>query len=74
MSYHIVQGNMEYSIKMRNSTLPTLAGEDITISVIGGIAYANSARIISTDILLNNGVMHVIEKYANSHRLQPMTD
>jgi hypothetical protein len=59
---------------MRNSTIPTLAGEDITISVIDGIAYANSARIISTDILLNNGVMHVIDKYANSHRSQPMMD
>ena len=55
---------------MQNSTIRTLVGEDINISVTDGTAYANSASIISTDVLLNNGVMHVVASIRTPHHSQ----
>jgi uncharacterized surface protein with fasciclin (FAS1) repeats len=60
--YHMVTGRVLYSTEMTNETLSTLAGEDVHFSVIDGVGYVNSARLVSTDILLNNGVLHVISE------------
>lgn len=60
--YHMVPQRVMYSSRMRNETLSTEAGEDLHLSVIDGTAYVNSARVVSTDVLLNNGVMHVLSE------------
>lgn len=64
-NYHMIPGQALYSTDLQNATLSTLAGEDLNVSVIDGVAFINSARVESTDVLINNGVMHVISEYAS---------
>jgi uncharacterized surface protein with fasciclin (FAS1) repeats len=64
LSYHVVQGTVGYSTALSNNTkLPTLNGEelDIVIDAEGGV-FVNSARVINADILIENGVLHVIDE------------
>ena len=60
--YHMVPRRVIYSTRMHNETLPTEAGEDLHLYVVDGRAYVNSARVVSTDVLLNNGVMHLLSE------------
>ncbi|EEP79688.1 predicted protein [Uncinocarpus reesii 1704] len=65
MSYHVVKDKIVYSVDMTNQSLSTEAGEDLHLSVINGSAFVNSAKIVSTDLLVNNGVAHVISDVLN---------
>lgn len=62
MNYHVARG-VYYSVNMTNKTIQSLSGSDLHMSVIDGTAFINSAKVVSTDLLLNNGVLHVLEKY-----------
>jgi len=67
LQYHVVQGTVGYSTTLANNTkLPTLNSEelDITISADGAV-FVNAARVINADILLENGVLHVIDEVLN---------
>ncbi|XXG99589.1 hypothetical protein Hte_005929 [Hypoxylon texense] len=65
LGYHVVNGSVNYSTDLDNSTLTTVNGQDITISVVNGTVYVNSARVTVPDILLENGVVHVIDQVLN---------
>lgn len=65
LNYHVIPGQVVHSSDMTNKTLPTIEGTDVHMSVIDGVAFINSAKIVATDLLVNNGVLHVLEKYAN---------
>jgi transforming growth factor-beta-induced protein len=43
----------------------TLNGENITITAEGNNVYVDSAQLIQTDILIANGVMHIIDNVLN---------
>ncbi|KAK2858355.1 hypothetical protein FQN49_004812, partial [Arthroderma sp. PD_2] len=64
-NYHIVKGKVLYSPDLEGESHPTYADKDLHISVIDGRAFVNSARIESTDLLVNNGVLHVISDVLN---------
>jgi hypothetical protein len=61
--YHAIPGILAYSSTMRNGTvLPTVQGGAITIyEEEDGSMYANDVRILATDYLISNGVMHTID-------------
>lgn len=63
LTYHAVPGIVAYSPSMRNGTvLPTVQGAEITIYMgENSTIYANNARILATDYLISNGVMHTID-------------
>jgi uncharacterized surface protein with fasciclin (FAS1) repeats len=64
LDYHIVvgQGGPLYSTNLTNgTTLRTLAGETLSISMIANSRFVNSARILTPDLLISNGVMHVLD-------------
>lgn len=62
LQYHVVAGSVIYSSLITgNTTLETLGGGNITISVIDGSVYVNSAKVITPDVLVANGVVHVID-------------
>ncbi|KAF3065261.1 Transforming growth factor-beta-induced protein ig-h3 [Daldinia childiae] len=63
--YHVVNGSVNYSADLQNTTLTAANGQDITITILNGTAYANSAKITVPDILLENGVVHVIDQVLN---------
>lgn len=64
LDYHIVvgQGGPIYSANLTNgTTLRTLAGETLSISMIANSRFVNSARILTPDLLISNGVVHVLD-------------
>ncbi|XEV04047.1 hypothetical protein FSHL1_009334 [Fusarium sambucinum] len=66
MGYHIVPGKVLVSTDLENATsLKTLEGEDTYIRQIGNEKFINSAKIITTDILISNGILHIISNVNN---------
>ena len=41
--------------------LPTLAGTKLTVSIIEGVVRVGDAKLLSTDLLADNGVVHEID-------------
>jgi len=65
LGYHVVAGTVGYSSSLMNGTLTTANGEDVDISIIGGDVFVDSARVIMPDVLIANGVVHVIDRVLN---------
>ncbi len=60
LTYHVVSGKLMAADVVTYSTLPTVQGEDLTITTTGGVKV-NEANVIQTDIECSNGVIHVID-------------
>ena len=65
LNYHVINGTIGYSSTLSNTTLPTLNGAEVTISVVDGEVFVNSARVVTPDVLVANGVVHVIDNVLN---------
>lgn len=69
LDYHIVNGSngfVGYSASLPNATvLRTRQGGNLTITSASNSLFVNSARVIQQDLLLANGVMHVIDNFLN---------
>ena len=62
LKYHIVP-NVFYSTSLRNVSVATADGVNLTITVFpDGSVFANNAKVIIPDVLVANGVVHVIDK------------
>lgn len=65
LRYHVVNGTVAYSSDLENTTLTTLNGEEITISIIDDEVFVNSAKVTTPDVLVANGVVHIIDSVLN---------
>jgi uncharacterized surface protein with fasciclin (FAS1) repeats len=67
LTYHVVNGTVGYSSGIENGTvLTTLNGQNLTITVGDeGRIFVNSARVTIADVLVANGVVHVIDEVLN---------
>ena len=67
LEYHVVVGHALYSSDIVPGSLPTLLGAQfpVTVYVEGDAVFVNGARVINTDILTSNGVLHVIDAVLN---------
>jgi transforming growth factor-beta-induced protein len=55
-----------YSTRLTNGTeFLTQQGENITILHFGNSIYVNSAQVLTTDVLIANGVVHIIDNVLN---------
>lgn len=63
--YHIVTGFIGYSTRLTNGlTLQTVEGANLTIRIAkDGSKWVNGAKIIASDYLVANGVLHTIDQY-----------
>ena len=65
LSYHVViaeSGGPCYSPLLTNTTsLKTLQGNEIKVSSASNSIFANSARVLTSDLLISGGVVHVID-------------
>lgn len=60
--YHIVNGAYSGSMVANRSTLPTLMGENLNVSVdAGSIRLNDSTGFTTTDIQASNGTLHIID-------------
>ncbi|KAL8344238.1 hypothetical protein RB601_004665 [Gaeumannomyces tritici] len=63
MNYHVVDGQLPlYSAQLRNQSVNTLNGAQLTFTNNSGVMFVNGARIVQPNVLTNNGVMYVIDK------------
>jgi len=66
LTYHVINGTIAYSPSLGNVSIPTLGGGRVNITVSpAGQVYVNQARVINPDILVANGVVHVIDNVLN---------
>ncbi|KAI4258372.1 MAG: hypothetical protein LQ352_001221 [Teloschistes flavicans] len=65
LDYHIVNtSTVGYSSSLPNGTvLRTRSGQNLTITFASNSLFVNQARIIQQDLLIANGVMHVIDNF-----------
>ncbi|KAK7717853.1 hypothetical protein SLS57_006229 [Botryosphaeria dothidea] len=68
LTYHVVNGTVAYSTTLRpgEQTLTSLNGGQLTVRVQDdGNVFVNGARVVLTDVLIANGVVHVIDNVLN---------
>jgi uncharacterized surface protein with fasciclin (FAS1) repeats len=59
-----VQGVVGYSSVLSNATLMTVNGANLTITLEGGNVFVNSAKVVTPNVLVAGGVVHVIDRFA----------
>lgn len=61
LSYHVVAGQVMGSDVKNMSSAETLAGPSLSISTDYGSVRVNDAKVVQTDVMASNGVIHVID-------------
>ncbi|KAI9694785.1 MAG: hypothetical protein M1822_000401 [Bathelium mastoideum] len=63
LEYHVISGTVGYSTLLTNGELiPTLDnGANVTITLGNGTVKVNQANVVIPDVLVANGVVHVID-------------
>jgi transforming growth factor-beta-induced protein len=77
LEYHVVNGShsVGYSANLPNGTvLRTRQGGNLTITFASNSLFVNSARVLQEDILIANGVIHVIDNILdyNASNIRPV--
>jgi uncharacterized surface protein with fasciclin (FAS1) repeats len=66
LEYHVINGTVGYSslltTNLANESFPTLIGTEVAIEFMDKKVFVNSAAVTIADIIVANGVMHVIDK------------
>ncbi|TVY85341.1 Fasciclin-like arabinogalactan protein [Lachnellula suecica] len=69
LEYHVINGTVGYSslltTGLANESFPTLAGGNVMVEAVNGKVFINSAMVTITDIIVSNGVLHVIDNVLN---------
>ncbi|KAF9765390.1 hypothetical protein IL306_002334 [Fusarium sp. DS 682] len=65
LKYHVVNNTLGYSSTLKNGSLTTSEGEKLNIVVHNGTVFVNEAKVIVPDVLIANGVVHVIDAVLN---------
>lgn len=61
LTYHVVPGKVLASDVVKLSGAKTVQGQQIDIAVKNGQVSVDAAKVLKTDILTSNGVIHVID-------------
>ena len=60
LTYHVVPGMMMAADVVKATSLPTVQGQSLAVMVNGGVRV-DDAHVVQTDIVADNGVIHVID-------------
>ncbi|KAF6829324.1 fasciclin domain-containing protein [Colletotrichum musicola] len=74
LSYHVVAGSVLYSPDVTNTSLATLGGSNLTVSVVNETVFVNNAKVVVPNILVANGVVHVIDGVLNPNNTSAQPD
>ena len=61
LTNHLVRGKVTADDVVRLNSAETVAGQSVTISNSYGVKV-NDAKVIKTDIIASNGIIHVVDK------------
>merc|ERR1712039_624775 len=69
LSYHVIEGTVAYSSDLSNTSLTTLQGDDVEITIADGAVMVNNATVTNANILFAGGVIHVIDQVLNPNQM-----
>jgi len=61
LQYHAVVGSVVFSQDIVNGTALPLSGQPIQLNVVDGTVFINQAKVVIPNVILANGVAHVID-------------
>jgi uncharacterized surface protein with fasciclin (FAS1) repeats len=61
LNYHVVQGKVLYSQLIGEGSEVTAEGGSLNFRVENGGLFVNGARVVASDVLVGNGVVHVVD-------------
>ena len=61
LTYHVVPGRVLAAQVVKMDSAKTVNGQSLTISRNGGTVKVDNTKVVKTDILCSNGVIHVID-------------
>ena len=65
LEYHVINGTVAYSTLLSNTSIATLNGANVKISLRGNSVFVNGAEVLVPNVLVGNGVVHVIDNVLN---------
>lgn len=60
LKYHVVAGAVAAK-DVKSGMVPTVEGQSITVKADSGGVMVDNAKVVATDVLATNGVIHVID-------------
>ena len=60
LTYHVVAGNVP-AAKVKTGAVKTVQGQSLNVNASSSGVRVNDARVVKTDIMASNGVIHVID-------------
>lgn len=60
LTYHVVPGKV-MAAQVKPGPVKTVQGQPLTVSASYGTVMINNAKVVKTDIIASNGVIHVID-------------
>merc|ERR1711877_15341 len=64
-AFQDIEGTVAYSSDLSNTSLTTLQGDDVEITIANGAVMVNNATVTNANILFAGGVIHVIDQVLN---------
>jgi transforming growth factor-beta-induced protein len=61
LTYHVVSGKVMAADVMKTTSAETVNGQSAKVAVVDGKVTIDDANVIATDIVCDNGVIHVID-------------
>jgi transforming growth factor-beta-induced protein len=61
LTYHVVSGKVMAADVVKLKSAKTVQGQNAKITVKGGEVMVDGAKVVKTDIVTDNGVIHVID-------------
>lgn len=61
LTYHVVPGKVTALDVAKMKSAKTVNGKSITIAQSGGSVMVDNAKVVKTDVMASNGVVHVID-------------
>ncbi|GAM90074.1 hypothetical protein ANO11243_081140 [Dothideomycetidae sp. 11243] len=66
LEYHVINSSVIFSTDLTDGAkVPTLNGDEVTIHKSGANFFVNDALIVTPNVLVANGVVHVIDQVLN---------
>ena len=65
LGYHLVADTVAYSSMLTNMSLTTLAMTNLTITIVGNDTFVNNAKVVTPNVIIQEGVLHVIDEVLN---------
>ena len=60
LTYHVVPA-LVMAKDVKPGDAPTVNGKPIKITIVNGVVMVNNAKVIKTDVVASNGVIHAID-------------